>query len=67
MFRPIGQHLLARGRLPPEEGRLVEADQGAVAMRTHVDILHAGIGKELTETPADTVHIVLHGQLCTHT
>ena len=30
-------------------------------MCSHIDILHTGIGKELAETPADTVHIVLHG------
>ena len=36
-------------------------------MRTHIDILHARIGKKLAEAPANTVHVVLHRQLRPHT
>ena len=66
MFGSIGQHLLARWRLPPEHGGHVEADEGAVAVSSHVHIFYASVAEELRETPSHTVHIVLHGQLGTH-
>jgi hypothetical protein len=58
----VGQHSLPGRRLPPEEGRLVEADEGPVAVGAHVQVFDAQIAVEVVEAPADAVDVVLHGR-----
>ena len=63
MFRTISQDFLPRWRLPPEYCGLVEAYQGPMPVRPHIQVLHSRVGKIFTETPGYSVYIVLHGQL----
>ena len=62
MLGAISQHLFPGRRFPPEDRRLVETNQGAVSVSTHIQIFDSRVGKILAEAPADTIHIVLHRQ-----
>ena len=64
VFSTISQHPLARWRLPPEQGGLVETDECPVPVGTHIQVFYTKVVVIITKVPANTVYIVLHG--CFH-
>ena len=61
MVRAIGQHALARGRFPPERGRLVERQDRAGLVDAHGEVADADVAEVIRQTPARAVDVVLHG------
>ncbi len=61
MFGAVGQHSVSRRRLPPEKRRFIETNQGAVPVRSHVQVFYTQIVVKIVHAPCNAVHIVLHG------